>query len=125
MSNKQCLFFITKADVENVFSEVESTFDVQYYLMGLFDKPEAVHYCSLLDDPNFGLASFGDWNHINRHLILSKNTKLNVRDVPQRKGGIKYAVDQMLNPKSLEIKLGEFIRKKRKLLLVEGLQLLP
>lgn len=117
MSNKQCLFFITKPDVEVLLREVENTFEIEYYLMGLFDKQSTIHYSSIFNDPEVGFASFGDWNHIDRYLMLPKNIQLNIRNVPQKKGGIKYAIDQMTNPKSLEIKLGGVYKEKDKVII--------
>jgi len=112
MSSKQIMFFITKSDIERILKEIEEAFDIQYFLMGLFDSPDIVHYNSIFDDPRIGLTSFGDWNLIDRYLIIPKNIALDIREVEQRKGGIKYAVDLLNNPKGIELKLGGVYTEK-------------
>ena len=74
--------------------------------MGLFDDSPTAKLNSIFDDPKIGTTKFWDWNHIDRYLVIPKTAELNVGNVVQRKGGTKYLVDQLLNPESIELKLG-------------------
>ncbi|WP_103072483.1 hypothetical protein [Aquimarina sediminis] len=106
MRGKQIMFHILKEDISDIIQEVETEFDVKYFRRGLFDNKDIITHKSLLEDSSIGFARSGDWNDLDAYLVIPNDTKLNVRDIPQRKGGTKYAVDQLENPKSVEIKLG-------------------
>ncbi len=112
MRGKQTMFHIFKEDIFQIIKEVETEFDVKYCRRGLFDSKEIVTYKSLIDDPYAGYARSGDWNDLDAYLVIPNDAKLHIRSVPQRKGGIKYAVDQLENPKSVEIKLGGIYKEK-------------
>ena len=106
------IFFTLIEDIENAIRDIESTIDVQYYKTGLLDSRIIPTYNSLFDLPNIGVVSSGDWNKIDNYLITLKTTELNIREVPQRTGEMKFAVDQMNNPRSIEIKLGGIYQEK-------------
>ncbi len=112
MKSKQLIFFSLLEDIENIIQDLESTIDIQYYKTGLLDKTNIPVYNSLFDVPNIGYALSGDWNKIDIYLIVKKTTSLNIEAVPQRAGGIKFAVDQGNNPKSIELKLGGIYKEK-------------
>jgi hypothetical protein len=63
-------------------------------------------YDSLFNVPNVGFTLSGDWNRIDNFLVMKKETLLNIETVPQRVGGVKFAVDQLMNQKSVTLKLG-------------------
>ena len=104
MKSKQLLFFLIFQDWEEILNEIEATANIQYYLTGLLDSKEVPKYKSMLTYPELGLASDGDWNRVDSFLVLKKSTRLMVRDVQQKAGGTKYAVDQLINPQSIEFK---------------------
>ncbi len=106
------IFFVTLADVEQVLIAVESLVNIQYYKTGLLDSKNIPTYHSIFDAPNIRFASSGDWNKIDNYLIMKKNCLLNVEDVPQRAGGVKFDVNQRLNPKSIELKIGGIYQEK-------------
>lgn len=62
--------------------------------------------------PNIGFTIYGDWNRIDNYLVVKKDILINIREVPQRTGEIKFAIDQMINPNSIELKLGGIYREK-------------
>ncbi len=116
MKSKQMMLFATIEDVENSIRDIESLADIQYYKTGLLDNKNIHPYKSLFDAPNIGVSLSGDWNKIDNYLITKKTTSLEVREVPQRTGETKFAVDQMNNPKSIEMKLGGIYKEKENVL---------
>jgi len=72
--------------------------------MGLFDSPHIIHHNSIIDDPKIGFTSVGDWNLIDRCLIIQRVNEVGIRVVDQKEGGVKYAVDLSIS-KELNRKL--------------------
>lgn len=106
MKSKQTIFFAVLEDVEQILRDIETTIGIRYYKAGLLDSASIPTYNSIFDAPNVGVALSGDWNRIDRYIIIKETIPLNIREVPQRAGGVKFAVDPMINPKSIELKLG-------------------
>jgi hypothetical protein len=79
---------------------------LQYARCGLFDSEDCPVFDELLSLPHFGIAQTGDSNFEPTYLVLPKGTSVNVRTVPQRRGGTKYAVDQLVNPGTVVIRPG-------------------
>lgn len=113
MKSKQIMFFTLLEDIDNIIRNFESVIEIQYFKTGLFDSKNIPTYNSLLDAPNIGVALSGDWNRVDNYLITNKSASLNIREVPQRTGEMKFAVDQMNNPKSIELKLGGIYQEKQ------------
>lgn len=112
MNSKQTMFFAVLEDIEQIVRDIESSIDIRYYKTGLFETRNIPNYNSIFEVPSVGVTSSGDWNRIDSYIILKRTIPLNIRDVPQRTGGVKYAVDQMTNPKSIELKLGGIYLEK-------------
>lgn len=112
MKSKQMMFFAMLEDIENSIRDIESMIDIQYYKTGLLDSKSIPTYKSVFYVPNIGVALSGDWNRLDNYWITKKTTLINVREVPQKTGETKFAVDQMNNPKSIEMKLGGIYREK-------------
>lgn len=112
MTGKQIMFFTVFEDIEQILIDIETIVDIRYYMAGLFDSENITAYNSIFDSNNVGFTSSGDWNRIDRYMVMKKEIPLYVEAVPQRRGGIKYAVDQEGNPKSIEIKLGGIYTEK-------------
>ncbi len=112
MKSKQTMFFVVLEDVEQILRDIETTIGIRYYKAGLLDTASVPTYNSIFDTPNLGFALSGDWNRIDNYIILKEGTPLNSREVPQRTGDKKFAVDQMNNPKSIELKLGGIYQEK-------------
>ena len=103
-------------DIEEILKNIESMADVKYYKTGLFSSYDFPVFDSILNVPNVGIVFTGDWNRIDNFLILKKHTQLNVRNVPQRTGDVKFAVDQLINTNSIEIKLGGIYSEKENII---------
>lgn len=106
------MFFALLKDIENIIQEFESMIEIQYYKTGLLDSKSIPTYNSVFDVPNVGFTLSGDWNRIDNYLISKKSAFLNIREIAQRTGEMKFAVDQMNNPKSIELKLGGIYKEK-------------
>jgi hypothetical protein len=104
--------FATRSDLEAGIRAVESTRKLQYVLCGLFDTPALIAYSSLLDVENLGTSQHGDHIRGKRFLVIGAFRQVDVRVVPQRRGGTKYAVDQEANPGSITILPGGLFQNR-------------
>lgn len=116
MKGKQTMFFALLQDMEHILGEVEAQVDIRYYKMGMFDKKPVPVYESIFDAPNVGFALADDWNLVDAYLVMKKKERLNIREVPQRAGGIRFAIDQEVNLNSIELKLGGKSFKKENMI---------
>lgn len=106
MKSKQLCFFTILEDLIPIFKEIEDLVDIRYHLAGLQNCSEILVFSTIFETSNLGIATSGDWNKIDRYLILQENESLNIREVIQKDGSVKFAVDQMHNLKSVELKIG-------------------
>src|SRR5437762_10434006 len=108
MSNKStiCSFFATRDDLLPVLQEVELHHALKYLECGLFGDAERPVFHSSLELENLGTAVAGDSNREPTFLVLRSEASLKVREVLQRRGALKYAVDQLNNPESIVLKPG-------------------
>lgn len=116
MRSKQTLFFAVLEDIQALIQEIETSVNVRYVKAGLFETKDIPIYSSLFSVPNPGVTLSGDWNRVDSYLVLKATAILKIRDVPQRSGQIKYAVDQMINPNSIELKVGGIYKEKENVL---------
>ncbi len=65
-----------------------------------------VQTLSLEQCNRIGVSDTG--NHITdtSYLIHDESTTIEMREVPQRRGGVRYSVDQQLNPETVGLKAG-------------------
>ena len=110
------MFFVVLSDIEPILKKVETSVGISYFKMGMFDDRNVPHYPSIFDAPNIGLTLSGDWNRIDSYLVIPAGTLLEIRDIPQRAGGIRYAVDQSANKRSIELKLGGIYKGEENIL---------
>jgi hypothetical protein len=101
MARNQQSFFATKSDLESLLRTVESEGRLQFVETGLFDSPDVRPIRSLLGVPGLGQLSVGDHNLGTCYLVADQDVSITSRAVPQRRGGMKYAVDQDGNPKTI------------------------
>jgi hypothetical protein len=104
--SKAKYFFATRDDLIFVLQMVEEQYALKYIKCGLFDAADRPVYSSFTEIQYLGIAVKGDWNFEDNYLVLFSEATVRVRAVPQRRGGIKYAVDQQQNPESITIKPG-------------------
>lgn len=106
MARNQLSFFATRADLELVLRVLESTRALQFVVAGLFDSAHVQTKDSLLSTPSLGIVKFGDLNHETRYLVANRDLPIQIRTVPQRRGGVKFALDQQANPRSIAFQAG-------------------
>jgi len=99
--SKSIHFYATKRDLEALLAAVESQRPLKYVQAGMFDTPETNTRACALQIPNLGLAASGDNNLEPFWLITDTNAKVELKVVPQRRGGTRYGVDPGLNPESV------------------------
>lgn len=116
MKSKQIMFFATLEDIKPLFQEIEDSIKIFYYSAGLYNCSKISTFRTIFETSNLAFVSSGDWNKIERYLILKEDENLNIREVIQRDGSMKFAVDQMNNLKSLEFKIGGIFSDKEKVI---------
>ena len=99
-------FFAVQEDLTLVFRAAERQLSLKYVETGLFDDPQRMVLTSFLELPNLGLAQTGNSNSEPTFLVLLSDAKVQVRTVPQRRGAMKYGVDQLENPGTVVIRPG-------------------
>lgn len=119
MKSEQLMFHATKGDIIPILSHVENTFDIMYVKMGMFDEKKVIYYNTYSDIEELGYTESSFYlSSPNSFMILVKNMEVIIRDIPQRKGGILYAVDQKENPKSIELTLGGIYKGEKNTLVM-------
>ena len=99
-------FFATRKDSLDVFIEVESARSIHYASAGMFETPETVVYPSALQIPDLGVIRVPD-AALGRGLLLADSTtSFTSEPIPQRRGGVRYAVDQATNPDTVDLSPG-------------------
>jgi hypothetical protein len=101
MTRKQTMFFATKADTISVLLALEIATSLQYTMAGLFDTNRPQSYLSFGDIPDFGRTTHPNAVGNPMYLLSDQIAQIKVRDVPQKSGGILFAVDQLDNPDSI------------------------
>jgi hypothetical protein len=93
-------FFATASDLHSGLLRFEQQVSVLYVLTGLHDCRSPEVRVSGGAIPNLGQAPSGHAISEPSFLVLRRTTTLVVREVPQRHGGVKFAIDQLANPDS-------------------------
>lgn len=96
-------FFATRRDLEEVLRAVESATALQYVEAGLFEGPPPAAMDSLLAWPDLGVSKHGDQAHEVTFLVAERGARVEVREVPQRRGGVRHAIDQQINPATISL----------------------
>ncbi len=95
MASTEVQFFATRADLEEIITAVEAQRQLAYVRTGLFDEPTFEPVESLLPIPEIGTAQAGSAVQCPAYLVAARPFAPVVRSVPQRRGGTKYAIDQL------------------------------
>ena len=77
-----------------------------YVESGLFDEERRDVLRSLAALASLGTAIAGDLNRELTYLVRQRSGEVIVRAVAQRKGGTKYAIDQLNNPHTIVFRPG-------------------
>lgn len=104
---KEIFLFETRKDLIELLKFIDDSFNVKYTEAGLLDDLPMTNN-SLTNKSDIGVIHHKDWVFNERFLILNQDKELQIREVKQVKGGIKYAIDQLKNEDSLMISLGGY-----------------
>jgi hypothetical protein len=111
MEKQQLSIFGTKNDFKALLEAVGEQ-SLHFLQTGLFDSPQITPINSLLTIADFGLVSVGDTNQTKAYLVVGRDTPFNIRTVPQQQDNIKYAIDQLANPKTIMFRPGGVFEEK-------------
>jgi hypothetical protein len=111
MATKQLFFFAEIEDLQPILEVVESDENIQYCEAGIFDFFDTHVYYSSNDIPNLGYVDSGDWNHCKFYAVYPKGDTINKRIVPLKKGGVRYAIYQDNNPRTVILKVGGIFKE--------------
>lgn len=97
MRGRRKFLFATRNDLEPGIRAFEAKRAVKYMLeyspeIGLFETYPTEVYYSLLDVPDLGIAKYGR-SPGDRYLIMDASTEVLVREIPQRRGGVRYDLE--------------------------------
>ena len=98
-------FFATRDDLMNWLRSVSAGRSLVLTEAGMFDAPE-VKTCRWKDCERLGISRTG--NHLTdvMYLVHDQSVRIEVREVPQRRGGVRYSIDQRLNPQTVGLRPG-------------------
>lgn len=95
-------FFTTKDDLINIIQNVEQNIKLKYIGINSYDSSIIKEFNSLKEYENLGINLSGE-HQSESFLVLERNEILNIREVKQNNGGVKYYVDQLENENSIVI----------------------
>jgi hypothetical protein len=98
-------FFADEADARLLLTAASRETDLVFARTGMFDFPYARPLTGS-ELPDVGIARSGDFNQEPTYLAALSGTPFTTRAVPQRRGGTKYAMDQMSNPHTVAVTFG-------------------
>jgi hypothetical protein len=108
MPTNQTNFFATYNDISSVLEQFErgEREGILYVLSGLFnvETPQILETYRALN--SLSVSVDGDPNHVSGYLIVSDPKQIVVTEVPQKKGGSKFGIDQAGIPDSLYFQSG-------------------
>jgi hypothetical protein len=90
-------FYATPADLVAVLEAAESKNELRYTPMGMFHQPPTGML--RLADQLVADAAKPD----NTYLVTDRSSEVRVRTVPQIEGGVRFAIDQLVNPDSITL----------------------
>ena len=99
-------FYATREDLEPVIHSIEVLMKFNYALTGLHTSLSFPVYSSALEIPTLGQATQDSAVGCDSYLVVPIGTQIVIREVPQISGGVRYAVDQLVNPDSIRFQSG-------------------
>lgn len=102
MTSRQIPIFATQADWRGVLARIERQRPLQYALMGLFTVRAPLVIRSLFSEVVADMPTSVSVGY----LVCDLGVRVELRTVPQRRGGEMYAVDQLENEMSIVLRPG-------------------
>ncbi len=106
MRGKLLPIFATTGDLAKLLSTAESKMAMAFYHAGLVEKNAP---CKLGTSTEFLDAIMASGEMAPRLLVVPASEVVRVRQIPQKKGGMHYAIDQLENPNSIMVTPGGMI----------------
>ena len=106
MPRNQTMFYSTETDMASILSSLEAIQPFQYTLTGLFREREPLTVRSYRDIPDLGIASHPTAIVSPAYLMSLQGETVDVREVPQKAGGVRFAIDQRANANTTVIRPG-------------------
>jgi hypothetical protein len=91
-------FFALRHDLLDMLAVAEVLKPIHYVRGGVFESSEPIIYNSATEIPDLGIIGVDSSVQGSFFLIADATTAFSVASVPQRRGGIRYAIDQRQNP---------------------------
>ena len=96
-------YFASRNDLLKVLKAIEAKIDLHYIEAGMFDDTILGEYACAADVPWLAVPS-RETDLGGRHILMGHAATLfKWRTVPQRRGGVRFAMDQRPNPDTLAI----------------------
>jgi hypothetical protein len=121
MRGSSIYFYATFQDIADIIPAVEQQYPVNYFISGMFDEVKIIEYKSLFDREDLGYTFGSSTFDSPRFLAMGREHNLEVRPVIQRKGGVKYVIDPLINPKSLVFDMGGVYLKSERILICSNI----
>jgi hypothetical protein len=91
-------FFGTADDLLTVVCAVEARRPLKYVAFGSRESAQEVSFPSVTELVDFGVARLGDSNQEAGFLVTDRHMSVVPREIRQRRGGRRFAFDQLANP---------------------------
>lgn len=106
MTGHRIHFYATREDLEPVFRGIEAAASFRYARTGSHASRAFPEYSSALEIPSLGRATGDQTMACEGYLVVPKEEKIEIREIRLASGGTRYAVDQLVNPRSIVFQSG-------------------
>jgi hypothetical protein len=104
--SEQAHFFATGSDLAPGLVAVEARHAIQYVRAGIFEEATPRIYRSFAEIEDLGVNRSGHHLNDEPYLVMPSGEAVEVREIPQRRGGVRYGVDQLGNQRSIVFRPG-------------------
>ena len=99
-------FFAVDQDLHPVLSCLEAREGLSYTRVGLFPTPTPQTFATWTQLPNLSIATASQISGCHTYLLSSPGVDIVATPIPQRAGGLLYAIDQLMNPSTITLTAG-------------------
>ena len=103
---KRLEFFAAGRDLAGALGAIERAHRLKYVEAGLFDTDARRESPTASDLPDLSIATHGDTNLEREFLVSWRDEPVVSRQVPQRRGPTRFALDQLMNPNTIAFRPG-------------------
>ena len=98
--------YVAREDLAELLKHVEDDRPIQYVQTGLFESKTPIVFRSAESIDGLGIATVGAQVSEPSYMVLDSDRRVHVQRVPQRRGGVLYAIDQKRNPHTVVLNCG-------------------